>query len=71
VNYEHESRKGILQSKTEWRRLQAAKPFESKLRAMLQMQRMNLEMKKAVGRKAPRPWNMSEESYLRETRQTP
>jgi hypothetical protein len=28
------------------------------------MQRMHYVMKKAVGRKAPRPWNMSEEEYL-------
>jgi hypothetical protein len=55
----------IFQAKAEQRKIKAKAPFESKLRSLLRLQRMNLEMKKAAGRQAPRPWNMSEEEYQR------
>ena len=56
----------IYKAKAEQRKIKANASFESKLQSLVRMQRMNLEVKKAVGRKAPRPWNMSEEQYRRE-----
>ena len=57
----------IFLAKAKMRKVKARVSFESKLQSLVRLQRINLEMKKAAGRKAPRPWNMTEEQYLRET----
>jgi hypothetical protein len=55
----------IYKAKAERRKALAKMPFEQKIRALMRIQRLNLSMKKASGRHAPRPWDMSEEEYQR------
>ncbi len=71
----HESepalREDILRRKAEQRKARAKAPIEEKLQELVRMQRMHYEMKKAVGRKAPRPGNMSEEEYEAQGQEQP
>jgi hypothetical protein len=64
------TREEIFQAKAEQRKVKAKASFESKLQDLLRLQRINFVMKKAAGRKAPRPWNMSEAEYFRENQNT-
>ncbi len=61
-----EARERIFQAKAEQRKIWAKAPFDEKLMELMRLQRLNLEVKKSMGRIAPRPWNMSEEQYERE-----
>lgn len=63
----HVTNQDVYKAKAERRRMLAKLPFEQKVQALLRMQHMNLEMKKAAGRahQAARPWDMSEEEYAR------
>lgn len=63
-----ELRKRIFEAKAEQRKVWAKAPFEEKLMELLRLQRINLEVKKSMGRMAPRPWNMPEEQYENETK---
>lgn len=60
------TREEIFQAKAEQRKTWARASVKSKLQDLMRMQQMNFVVKKAMGRKAPRPWNMSEEQYQRE-----
>ena len=57
----------IFRAKAERRKVLAKMPFEQKVEALLRLQHMNLEMKKAAGKahQAARPWDMAEKEYLR------
>lgn len=57
----------IFKAKNDQRKVFAKEPFEKKVEAIIQLQHMNLELKKASGRLhlAFRPWDMSEEEYKR------
>lgn len=47
-------------------KLRAKLPVEIKLQKLVKLQRINFELKKAAGRLAPRPWDMSVEEYQKE-----
>lgn len=60
-------REETFKQKAAQRKSFAKESFENKLQSLVKLQRMNFVMKRAAGLQAPRPWNMSDEEYQRET----
>jgi len=63
MNYQYKSIDELFDKQAEDRKDRAKLSFDEKLQAVVQMQRMNYALKKAGGKKAPRPWCMSVEEY--------
>ena len=57
------TRQDIYEAKALDRKLSAKQPFSEKWKIMLRMQWMHYQMKKAVGKRPRRPWEMPLEQY--------
>lgn len=63
MDIDNPTREEIDEAKALERKLSAKQPFSAKWKTILRMQWMHYQMKKAIGKRPRRPWEMPLEKY--------